>query len=228
MTKEITIPNQRLLWEKQHAIRGLNGHEAGALCYEPNDAAVILASVLNPGSRILEYGSANGRDARWWASLGLYVDCVDFSEEALRQLMCLAQEQNVDQQLFLHWHDIANGTLPPNLSPTKKFHAFYARSALHMADQPLYRLMDQVTKRILRNGLIVIEGKGQNDRKIARSQGIGNGLVCDLDGHLRRVWTEESMEQLAVTNGWRILGLDEQHEQASYGCNSMLRLIAQV
>lgn len=219
--------SQKQLWDCQHARRGTRGPEATLLKDVPNDAAVLLASALGSGSRILEAGSANGRDARFWAGLGHKVDCIDFSEEALRQLSELAQEEGVNHLLTLHCHDIACGSLPQSLNGSR-YDAFYARSALHLGDNQLFQFADEVTGRLHRGGFVVIEGKSPADHKIARSTPLVDGLVCDCDGHIRRVWTQEGIQQLAGRNGWDIVVLDELREEAPYGCNSMMRVIAKV
>lgn len=219
--------SQKKLWDCQHAVRGMIGPEATLLRHTPNDAAVLLASALCSPSHILEAGSANGRDARFWGKLGHKVDCIDFSDEALRQLTLLAGEEGVAHLLTPYQHDISSGTLPPVLNGAK-YDAFYARSALHLEDEHLDRLADAVTSRMHPGGFIVIEGKGPHDYKIERSMPVGEGIVCDSDGHIRRVWTKNNMETLARGKGWDVVRLDEIYEEAPYGCNMMMRLIARV
>ena len=61
---------QQQLWDRQHAERGsTNGPEGNGLVDIPNKSGILFANMLQPGSVIAEVGTANGRDARYWASL---------------------------------------------------------------------------------------------------------------------------------------------------------------
>lgn len=226
MTERYINP-QRDLWNKQHEGRGGGGGLEGTLLKGvPNDAAVMLASVLLRNSYILEIGSANGRDARRFAEWSHFVDCIDFSEVALMQLHNLADEEDCLDQITSYHYDIACGSLP-NLG-TKKYDAFFARSSLHLDDKALDLLMQNVTTRLNRNAFIIIEGKSPRDPKIKRSKDIGGNLVIDDEGHVRRVWDEKSMQQLAKRHGWKVQQICELQEESPYGYNSMMRLAAVV
>ncbi len=215
------------LWNRQHAERGVVGPEGTSLLHVPNDAAIYLASILPPSSRILEIGSANGRDARYWASLNSHeVHCVDFSSVALDQMMQLAAEQNITHLITPHCHDVACGTLPPSLPADLKYSAFYARSALHLGDESMNKLAEEITTRINPNGIILIEGKSPNDSKIKKSQHVENNLVIDEHGHLRRIWTPEYMIELAKRVGWEICDIFEYADHGGSSRSMMLRCVA--
>lgn len=221
------INPQRDLWNKQHQGRGGGGPEGTILKGVPNDSAVMLATVLLRGSLILEIGSANGRDARRFAEWGHFVDCFDFSQVGLSQLCDLSEEEGYLDQISTYCYDISCGKLPES---RRKYDAFFARSSLHLNDIALNQLADDITSRLKRNAFIIIEGKSPRDPKIIRSKDVGNGLVIDDDGHLRRVWDETSMINLATLHGWKVQQICELHEEAPEPnkYNHMMRLAAVV
>jgi hypothetical protein len=215
---------QRRLWDEQHARRNTAGPEGTQLRDIPTPAALHLASLLSPRSRVLEVGSANGRDARTWANLGHSVDCIDFSTVALRQLEELAKEQGISALINTHCHDVSDGSLPSSIPDSVKFNAFFARSALTISDQALDLLAENVTKRTLPGGVIMIEGRSPNDPKIQRS--VINGNMADDSGHLRRVYTVDNMTALAQKFGWKVEQILENQEGGFESPLHMLRLVA--
>ena len=73
------------LWEAQHIARRA---DLDSLLYTPNNFAIMCANYLPHYSRVVEIGTANGRDARFFArSKQSRVLAVDFSRNALDQLV---------------------------------------------------------------------------------------------------------------------------------------------
>lgn len=222
----IAIPDQRDLWNVQHGTRGVS-LEGGDLAFTPNKSAVEFADKLKPGSTILEVGCANGRDARYWATLGHKVLAMDFSEIALKQLQSLAAQQGVGDRVTPILWDAATGCLPPSEMP-ERVDAFYARSSLHVNDTTLYDLAFAIDRRIAEGGVLFIEGKGPNDEKIARSEYVGRNMVVDQfeGGHLRRVWTCAFARRLCGTMKWDILELADNRETWNGTTATFMRLLA--
>lgn len=219
---------QQTLWNNQHSERGINGAEGGELCNTPNGSAVIFANALKPNSTILEVGSANGRDARYWATEGHKVYALDFSQVALDQLRQLALAQNVQSSIIPILWDIAEGKLPLHIIKDK-IDGFYARSALHVGDKEMINIAKQLNKVLKVGGKILIEGKGQNDKKIRRSKKIGRNLAVDNveNGHLRRIWTQQFIEHLCKKVGWDILDISGNDEEWNGTNANFVRLSAQ-
>ena len=222
------IPDQQSLCDRQHEQRGTSGLEVGALRDTPNDSAVEFETFLPQHSIILEVGSAKGRDARYWAQNGHSVICLDFSPKALEQLAEIATQQGVRTSVFLFQHDITSGELPIQLIPPDLLDGFYARSALHVDDETMLKLATQIDASVKPGGIILIEGKGEDDEKIQRSERLGNGLAVDRHerGHVRRIWTQQFIERMCEANSWTIEQLlrviDTTHGQTS----AFARLIA--
>ncbi len=102
---------------------------------------------------------------------------------------------------------------------------FYARSSLHLDDSELEEFMIELTTRLKTGGYICIEGKTPEDKKMARSQEIRPGLWSDPNesGHVRRLWSEESIQKLCDQNRLTIIQLSNHNDQ--FG--SFIRFIAQ-
>lgn len=218
--------SQQVLWNNQHALRGAqDGLEGHQLADVPNNAAVIFNELLAPRSTITEVGSANGRDARYWALNGHSVHCLDFSQTALVQLVEHAKRQGVTDRIYPLLFDANAGALPEEVG---NINAFYARSALHVDDDTLMDLLGDVDKRLEPDGVVLIEGKSIRDTKIARSNRLGNGLAVDPqeNGHLRRVWAPETFETICTTFGWTALRQEIVDEKWAGTNASFVRLIA--
>lgn len=223
---EVLITDQQNLWDAQHAVRGSqDGLEGYNLIDVPNDAAVLLNGMLGPESIIAEVGSANGRDARYWALQGHRVHCMDFSQVALGQLVDHAARQGVADRINPLHFDANAGDLP---SAVGDIDGFYSRSALHVDDDTLMALLGAVDARLKKDGVVLIEGKGTTDTKIARSIDLGNGLAVDPheNGHVRRVWTPESLTAICATFGWTAVKQEIVGENWAGTDASFLRLVA--
>lgn len=227
MSNENPIVNQQALWDAQHAKRGVEFECGTSLKFTPNDAAVVFAERLPCSARILEIGSANGRDARYWASLGHSVIATDFSSTALEQLKAISCEQGVLDKITPVLWDVGGGGLP--VEDSASIDAFYARSALHVDDCTMLKLADHLNRILVPDGLILIEGKGPNDKKIQRSYHVGNGTAVDHEegGHLRRIWTAEFTKDMCHKFRWNILELKEVEEEWRGTSATFMRLIAQ-
>lgn len=211
-TPEFIELSQQQLWDMQHAQRGAEqGLEGDVLVNSPNNLAVILGGMLEPSSSIIEVGSANGRDARFWAKkYGHNVLALDFSQVALDQLSQLAKQQGLEELIVTGLFDANEDPLP---SEPDTQDAFYARSALHVVDDRLTYLLHAIHGALREGGLIAIEGKHPDDPKIMRS------IAHDLsephllmdpfeNGHARRSWDPEATRGFLDSAGFVICELE--------------------
>lgn len=219
------LNDQRILWDRQHSTRGVD-LECKSLRYTPNDTAVTFAQHLLPNSKILEVGSANGRDARYWATLGHTIIASDFSLIALKQLTEIGLEQCVMGSVTPVVWDVCVGRLPVDTKDS--IDAFYARSALHINDKTMMEIAKHLNKILISGGSILIEGKSTNDKKIIRSHKPGNGIAIDHeeDGHVRRIWTFEFVQSMCDKFNWNIVYLNEVREEEIHSSAKFMRLIA--
>lgn len=227
LTKEVLIPDQQRLWNEQHATRGVNLEGSSTWKFTPNTSAIEFGSLLNPRSTILEIGSANGRDARYWANQSHDVYAIDFSEVALDQLSLLAIEQGIESLITPILWNISCGSLPLSKLP-HEIDGLYARSALHIDNTSVFNFAFNADKLLKPGAVVYIEGKGPNDQKISRSHNLGNGLFIDYKekGHLRRSWTGGFARKLCDHVGWHILNLQEKYERWNGSSATFMRLSA--
>lgn len=114
--------------------------------------------------------------------------------------------------------------IPPDL-----LDGFYARSALHIDDDTMMRLAQQIDLALKPGGIVLIEGKGEEDQKIRRSERLRNGLVVDRHergGHVRRVWTKSFIESMCSKYSWSIEQLLNVVDMTHGETASFIRLIA--
>lgn len=207
------IPDQIRLWDNQHGIRGSTGPEGSDLINTPNNSAIELIKYLPSKATILEVGSANGRDARFWAGKGHKVYAIDFSTVALHQLQQLAQIQQISDHITTVLWDISCGHLPCENLPGQ-VSAFYARSALHIGDEQMTILAKEINNLLIPGGIILLEGKAEKDKKIQRSKRLSSSLALDEceNGHLRRIWDEKFVVSLCAKMNWSIVDINENQE----------------
>lgn len=122
---------------------------------------------------------------------------------------------------------LGGGGLP--VEDSASINAFYARSALHVDDCTMLKLADHLNRILVPSGLILIEGKGPNDKKIKRSRHVGNGTAIDDEegGHLRRIWTTKFTTDMCHKFSWNILELIDVEEEWQNTSATFMRLIAQ-
>ncbi len=177
--------SQRNFWEFQHQKRK-NEHEI--LENKPNIFAKECLKYIPQNGMVLEIGSANGRDARYFArEKRVKVIALDFSKEALDQLKKASEKDGSLELVFPALSDANN--LP--IKNSVCFDAVYSRSALNLSDEELNNFFEQVVKILKPEGYLMIEGKTRDDFKILKSKEIYPNLFIDDSGHLRRAWREQ-------------------------------------
>lgn len=218
---------QKELWNKQHAYRGERFGREDELKYHPNKSAIEFLRLMPAQANIVEIGSGNGRDARFWASHGHSVVCVDFSEVALQQLTTIAKEQGVMEKITPVLHDVNSGFLPFDTS--QNFDGFYARSALHVCNETMIELTKAIDYQLKLGGKVLILGKTLDDIKIRRSKILDIGLAIDHeeDGHIRRIWTSEFMQQMCEVVRWKLLSINYTSEVINNTGSSYITMVAQ-
>lgn len=86
---------QKLIWQKEH----LNKNSLPSLAdQEPSSAAVYfgtkIKNKIKPGQKLVDIGAGKGRNAIYFAKLGLEVYCLEYIQqavEAINKLACIAK-----------------------------------------------------------------------------------------------------------------------------------------
>lgn len=72
----------------------------------------------------------------------------------------------------------------------------------------------------------MVEGKTNEDFKIARSTEVAPNLMMDHDGHLRRVWNEKNIVDYVYRNSLRLLTMERHAETWDEKETSFINFIA--
>jgi ubiquinone/menaquinone biosynthesis C-methylase UbiE len=213
---------QREHWESKHIDTADEFSEIAGL---PNGFAQECATYLSDHSKVLELGTALGRDARYFArEKGSEVFALDFSHPVLKVLKRHAQKDGVEDKVFPVQADIKQ--LP--LAGKDILDAAYARSSLHISDEQLDTLLKQLLEMLKDGGYLMIEGKTPEDSKIKQSEAIENNLVIDDEGHLRRVWDEDYIRRNIIEKfGLDLISLSKHAETIKGQSTEFINFIAQ-
>lgn len=198
--------DQKQYWEAQHQVRA---KEHLDLEDTPNAFAVRCASLIPERCSVVEIGPGNGRDARYFVrSKGCTVLAIDIAENALHQLREAARRDNTVRRIKPLVSRVQD--LTPRTVGTVD--AYYARSSLHLSDAEFTTFLSLVEATLKPSGHLMIEGKSVDDFKIRRSTQIGDNLFADLDGHLRRAWSEDSIRAFVDRIGYSLIEINRSEE----------------
>jgi cyclopropane fatty-acyl-phospholipid synthase-like methyltransferase len=211
--------SQRALWNEQHERRA---HEHDALAHKPNEFAKSCVAHIPQGGVVLEVGSGNGRDARYFArEKEIHVICAEISDVAVKQLTDAALRDNVSTLIHPLCYDarqLTTDLLKQSLLEIQIsiINGVYARSALHLSDEELLQFLACVNPLMTRGALLMIEGKSENDPKLRRSipvQGATNLYTDPFEnGHVRRLWTQQSIEKIVSAINYELVGINQTKE----------------
>ena len=190
--KQAKKSDQKKYWNGQHKERE---KEHQALEGTPNDFAKKCLPYIKRGGKVLEIGVANGRDARFFIRENdNRVVGVDISTEAIRQLLKAAAANGTVDKILPVVADAQD--VPKLLDDQEYYDAFYARSALHLDDDQIIPFLGYVVSHLNEDGVVLVQGKPKEDFKLARSIEVGKNCYEDVDGHIRRAWSEEDIVAL--------------------------------
>ena len=199
---------QQEYWDRQHKKREEEHRE---IENEPNEFAKNCLKYIKLGGKVLEIGVANGRDARYFVRENQNkIVGVDISTEAIRQLINAAvKDGTIDNILPV----VAEASEVPELLGDQEYYdAFYARLALHLDDDKIVPFLQYLVSHLNKDGVVMIEGKPKEDFKIERSVEVGKNCYEDVDGHIRRAWSEDDIKSLCSSFGLEIVEMGKTAE----------------
>ena len=164
------------------------GHKIEAI-EKPSLFANHVGERLQPGKNLLELGCGNGRDSRYFASLGLQVTAVDASETAIANL----QNEGIGGVQF-----ICDDFVSASAIYTSQYDYIYSRFSLHAIS--LYQegiLLRNVRLALKRDGLFFIEVRSVNDPLYGKGEQIEKDAFL-YDGHFRRFMRKDELEQRII------------------------------
>jgi ubiquinone/menaquinone biosynthesis C-methylase UbiE len=195
--------SQKDLWDAQHQRRR---SEHKDIANVPNEFAKECLGYIPEGAKVLDLGSASGRDSRFFVrEKNCEIYALDFSITALKHLK---EDAEADGSIDFVRPISADIKHVPLLG-TNTLDVIYARSSLHITDIDLEKLLEQTLGMLKNDGYLMVEGKNLLDPKIQKSKTVADNLVLDSDGHLRRIWTKEYiMEHIIKRFNLRLIQLN--------------------
>lgn len=136
---------------------------------------------------LLDLGCGDGRDSLFFASEGLNVTSVDFSENEIKKLNELSKEKGLNINAIQT--DIRKINFPEN-----SFDVIYAHLSLHyFEDEITTQIFEKLFRILKKDGLIFIKCKSVEDASYGQGEKVGEDMY--KKGHLRHFFSEEYMRK---------------------------------
>jgi len=136
------------------------------------------------------------------------VVATDFSSNALQQLKEASERDSTTEKVF---PVVADARALPIGEP-KSIDAVYSRSALHLTDGELDQFFEECVLLLKDSGYIMIEGKTEDDPKVAASKEVSPHLYENGGGHLRRLWNEAIIQDLIQKHKLTLIEMNKTSE----------------
>ncbi len=144
---------------------------------------------LRPGGKILELGSATGRDARYFKDKGFEVVCTDIIPEAISRL----KEEGFETHLFDFREEFRSEWM-------NSFDGFFANAVLHHATLEIFEsIIKNIPKVLKTGGLVAFSVKA----------GVGEEVSSEKMGAERyyKFYFKEELESVLIENNFEIINL---------------------
>lgn len=158
--------------------------------------------------RILELGAGHGRDAIFFASKGLEVEALDYSNSGIEILNKKAQEKEF--QINARPFDIKELLPFPNAS----FDVVYSHMLLNMrfSLSELHSIFSEINRVLRPNGLNFFSVRNHHD------QFYGNGIkveeeIYNINGFEVRFFSEKEIQDLVTKEHFQMLWLKVKYEE---------------
>ncbi len=185
-------------WERYYA--------HASLVETPSGYARLVASQLPEKSKLVEVGCGNGRDARYFASLGHAVLAIDPSSAAIEK--CRQSHDGVE---FL---ECALQDLPADRDG--RFDAVYSRFSLHAMTAPEELATIAAAHRLLQpGGSFYIECRSINDPLARKGEVLSP--TERIHGHYRRFVVREDLHGRLESAGFLVADSGESADVAVFG-----------
>lgn len=197
-----------------------NRYYQDGLCpMDPSPFARYAATLVEPGRTLVDLGCGNGRDALYFASLGLSVIAIDLSDTAIQTL----RERGGDNPRFL-CGDFINA---PIHRPASYDYA-YSRFTIHAINQQQERMLLLAMHRAIKpGGKFFIEVRGVHDPLYGRGQPQEKNAFF-YNNHYRRFIVMEELTASLQEVGFRVEYAQERTGFAPYGNDDppVIRIVA--
>lgn len=186
---------------------------------EPSAFARFVSTLIEKTGKMIELGCGNGRDAVYFAQLGLDIIACDRSSEVISGLSA----RNIPNAEFL-CADLLDDTLHPN----DGYDYEYSRFTLHAIDEEQEKkLFANVFRSLKKGGKFFIESRSVNDPSFGKGEKVGRNSFY-YDFHYRRFIVLSELTETLIGYGFRIEYAEEKTGFAPYGSDDppIIRVIA--
>ena len=186
---------------------------------EPSPFAEYVATLVEPGKRMVELGCGNGRDAVFFAGRELQVTALDMSREAIAQL----RSRNIANAEFL-CGDFVNS----NVHQPDSYDYAYSRFTIHSINRNQEQvLLNNLFRGLRPNGKLFIEVRGVNDPLFGKGRQVERNAYF-YDNHYRRFIVLDELVESLEQRGFRVEYAQERTGFAPYGNDDppVIRIVA--
>lgn len=197
-----------------------NRYYQNGLCSDaPSPFARYVATLTEPGGTLVDLGCGNGRDAVYFAALGLQVVGIDLSDAAIRAL----EERGVENARFL----CGDFTSPALHGPACYDYA-YSRFTIHAVNETQERrLLETMAGALKPGGKFFIEVRSVHDPLFGKGRALERNAFF-YDNHYRRFLVLDELAGRLTRCGFQIELAEEGTGFAPYGNDDppVIRVVA--
>ena len=194
-------------------------YKNGVCTQEPSPFARYVATLVEPGKRMVELGCGNGRDAVFFAAQGLHITALDMSQEAIAQL----QSRNISNTEFL-CGDFFNSSV----HQAESYDYAYSRFTIHSINRNQEQvLLNNLFRGLRIGGKLFIEVRGVNDPLFGKGKQVERNAFF-YDNHYRRFIVLDELAEALERRGFRVEYAQERTGFAPYGNDDppVIRIVA--
>ncbi len=194
-------------------------YKNGVCTQEPSPFARYVATLVEPGKRMVELGCGNGRDAVFFAAQGLHITALDMSQEAIAQL----QSRNISNTEFL-CGDFVNSSV----HQAESYDYAYSRFTIHSINRNQEQvLLNNLFRGLRIGGKLFIEVRGVNDPLFGKGKQVERNAFF-YDNHYRRFIVLDELAEALERRGFRVEYAQERTGFAPYGNDDppVIRIVA--
>ena len=186
---------------------------------EPSPFAQYVATLVEPGRRMVELGCGNGRDAVFFAAQGLNITALDMSQEAVSQL----QSRGIANAEFL-CGDFVNS----DIHQPESYDYAYSRFTIHSINRNQEQvLLNNLFRGLRSEGRLFIEVRGVNDPLFGKGRQVERNAYF-YDNHYRRFIVLDELVASLEQRGFRVEYAQERTGFAPYSNDDppVIRIVA--
>lgn len=186
---------------------------------EPSPFARYVSTLMEPGREMVELGCGNGRDAVYFAGLGMEITALDLSDDAISQL----QARKVAHASFL-CGDFINAPI----HQAESYDYAYSRFTMHSINLNQEQVLLQNVFRGLRpGGKFFIEVRSVHDPICGKGEALERNAYF-YDNHYRRFIVLSELKERLSHQGFRLEYAEERTGFAPYGNDDppVIRIVA--